>query len=94
VRVRGAAGSKLEEPRVTLSGTNWSLRPNFTPRSLALAIPSIWRFAANVILKLGDERQDAHNQLAGPRRGVDGRIISDLEGYALFCEFRDDPVEV
>jgi hypothetical protein len=42
-KVNGAPDSRRALISFTLSPVSSRLRPNFTPRSLALAIPSIWR---------------------------------------------------
>jgi hypothetical protein len=39
--------------------------------------------APDVILELSDQRQDAHHELAGARRGVDAWIVDHLEIDAL-----------
>ena len=77
---------------LTISGRRRDLRPNLTPRSLALAIPSIC-LAADVILELCNQSQDAHDELAGARAGVDRGIIDHLEADAFLGKQRDDAIE-
>src|SRR6476661_5176351 len=70
---------------LTLSGSRRGLRPNFTPRSLALAMPSI-SLSPDVILELGNQGKDAHDEFAGAGCGVDRGIIQHLEIDALLGE--------
>jgi hypothetical protein len=37
-------------------------------------------FPADVVLEFSYQRQDTHDQFAGPRSGVDRRVIDHLEG--------------
>src|SRR5262245_62902609 len=46
--------------------------------------------APYVILELGNQGKDAHDQLAGARRGVDRWVIHDLEADALLGELGND----
>ena len=68
----------------TFSGTSWSLRPNLTPRSLAFSVLGFLDavhlpLVPYVVLKLGDQREDAQDEFASARGRVDGRIVRDLE---------------
>src|SRR5262249_12587471 len=51
-------------------------------------------FPADVVLKLGYQRQDTHNKLPCACGGVDRWIIYHPKGHALLGELRDDAIEV
>ena len=40
-------------------------------------------FMADVVLEFGNQRQDAHNDLAGARGGIDGWVVDHLEGNTI-----------
>src|SRR5690606_15876476 len=51
-------------------------------------------FAAYLRLELRDQRQYAHDELAGSRRGIHGGIVQHLETDAPIVEVSHDLVEV
>ena len=63
------------------------------PLGLGLVDPGLFSLPADVVLKLGDQGKDAHDQLAGACAGVDGGIIDHLEGYSLLGQLRDNAVK-
>ena len=55
----------------TTSRVKNGLGPNLTPSAFGLVDAVLLSLPADVVLKLGDEGQDSHDQLAGARAGVD-----------------------
>src|SRR6478672_8917423 len=50
--------------------------------------------AANIVLELGNQRQDAHDKLAGARACIDRGIVEHLELNAPLRQFRDNAIKV
>src|SRR6478752_3735068 len=50
--------------------------------------------AANIVLELGNQRQDAHDKLAGARACIDRGIVEHLELNAPLRQFGDNAIKV
>ena len=51
-------------------------------------------FSPNVVLELGNESEDAHDELTRTGRGVDRGVIQNLEADSLLGELGNDAIEV
>src|SRR5262249_2062286 len=61
--------------------------------SLGLVDAILLTFAPNVVLELGNQGEDAHDQLAGAGTGVDRGIGNRLEGDTSLNELRENAIE-
>jgi hypothetical protein len=61
---------------------------------LRLGDPIKLALAPDVVLELGDQRQDAHHQLAGPRGGINAWFVDHLELDALGLKLSDNAAEI
>ena len=66
-----------------------ALAPKLHAAILGLGNPIHLTLSPDVILELGDQGQDTHDELAGARRGADRGIIHDLEADTLLTDLRD-----
>ena len=51
-------------------------------------------FSPNVVLELGNQRQDPHDELSGGGSRIDRRVIYYFEAGALLGDFGNDPIEI
>ena len=72
----------------------FTLASELHPSVLGLGDAIHLALSPNVVLELSDQGKDAHDELAGTGRGVDRRIIQNLEADALLGDFRNNPVKV
>ena len=56
-----------------------ALAPELHPSIFGLGDPVHLALTANVVLELGNESEDAHDELAGTGGGVDRGVIQNLE---------------
>src|SRR5262245_13732046 len=70
------------------------LRTKPHPPGLGLVDAVLLALSADVILELGNQREDTHDQLAGARACVDAWVIEHFESYTSRGKLRDNAVEV
>jgi hypothetical protein len=51
-------------------------------------------FPPDVILELGNQRKNAHDELPGARSRVDSGIIGDFKGHLLLRQLRNDAIKI
>src|SRR6185312_335230 len=64
------------------------------PPFFSLGYPVHLSLPPNVVLKLGNQREDSHNELACAGGRVDRRIVQDLEGNSFVGQERNNPVKI
>jgi len=51
-------------------------------------------FPPDVILELGNQRKNAHDELPGAGSGVDGWIVTDFKGDPFLRQLRNDAIKI